>query len=385
VTAAHAVLDGPVPGYLGRVLDGDAPVGTCFQVAPGVLVTAWHVLDGIGAAAGGVPVRVDPLAGGQAFEAAVARLDRARDLAVLVSTVPLPATAGELAATDQMAPRAAVTVTGHCVIARAGRIARSLTTIGRWAGPAMWEDATPTGRMTAEALLPGMSGAPVIRDGDSAVAGVVSGRYNSADDWLKGTVWVARTEDLAALLAGVAEVTVRQPPLAGPVDLLLTVDADQVRLTGPAIGIAARHSGVAVGLAEAVNEMRRARDQVTLAARSLAGTQEAPGQLALGRASRLLGASFLPGPVADELGRVLAAAERAHQPVRLGLAVPPELAGLPWEALPDPDGGGLLALHPLVSIYPQGQCRSRTGAAGAAADHRGDRLPRHRRRPGAGL
>ena len=45
------------------------------------------------------------------------------------------------------------------------------------------------------------------------------------------------------------------------------------------------------------------------------------------------------------------AAQRAHQPVRLGLAVPPELAGLPWEALPSPDGRGPLALHPLVSLY----------------------------------
>ena len=45
------------------------------------------------------------------------------------------------------------------------------------------------------------------------------------------------------------------------------------------------------------------------------------------------------------------AAERAHQPVRLGLAVPSELAGLPWEALPSPDGRGPLALHPLVSLY----------------------------------
>ena len=52
MTAAAGVPDGRVPGYLGRVLDGDgAPVGTCFQVAPGVLVTAWHVLDDIGAAA----------------------------------------------------------------------------------------------------------------------------------------------------------------------------------------------------------------------------------------------------------------------------------------------------------------------------------------------
>ena len=60
----------------------------------------------------------------------------------------------------------------------------------------MREDAVPPGRMTAEAVLPGMSGAPVIRDSDGAVAGVVSGRYNSADGWLAGTVWVARTEDL---------------------------------------------------------------------------------------------------------------------------------------------------------------------------------------------
>ena len=31
--------------------------------------------------------------------------------------------------------------------------------------------------------------------------------------------------------------------------------------------------------------------------------------------------------------------------------VPPELAGLPWEALPRPDGRGPLALHPLVSLF----------------------------------
>ncbi len=65
-----------MPGYLGRVLDSDGdPVGTCFQVAPGVLVTAWHVLDEIGAAAEGAEVRLDPLAGGEPLTAAVARLD----------------------------------------------------------------------------------------------------------------------------------------------------------------------------------------------------------------------------------------------------------------------------------------------------------------------
>jgi tetratricopeptide (TPR) repeat protein len=70
------------------------------------------------------------------------------------------------------------------------------------------------------------------------------------------------------------------------------------------------------------------------------------------RAGRLLGESFLPGPVAGELGRVLERARRAHQPVRVGLVVPPGLAGLPWEALPSP-GGGPLVLDPLISLYRQ--------------------------------
>ena len=210
MTAAAEVPAAPVPGYLGRVLDGGGnPVGTCFQVAPGVLVTAWHVLNVIGAAADGARVRIDPLAGGEAFDAAVKRLDQAHDLGVLVAERHLSAMAGELTATDQMAPRTAVTVMGYSVITDSGRIARSLTTIGRWTGPATWEDAPPAGRMTAEALMPGMSGAPVIRDSDGAVAGVVSGRYNSADGWLAGTVWVVRTEDLAALLNGIVEVTMR--------------------------------------------------------------------------------------------------------------------------------------------------------------------------------
>ena len=110
MTAAAGVADARVPGYLGRVLDGDgAPVGTCFQVAPGVLVTAWHVLDDIGAAAENARVRIDPLAGGEAFDAAVARLDPLRDLAVLTSAAGLPAVAGPLTATDQMPLR----VHGH--------------------------------------------------------------------------------------------------------------------------------------------------------------------------------------------------------------------------------------------------------------------------------
>jgi len=53
-------------------------------------------------------VRADPLAGGGALGAVVARLDQPHDLAVLACEGHLPGTAGVLAATDQMAPRTAV-------------------------------------------------------------------------------------------------------------------------------------------------------------------------------------------------------------------------------------------------------------------------------------
>ena len=345
-------LGSPVPAYLGRILNAEgAPAGTCFQVSAGVLVTAWHVLEAIGAATGGAAVTVDPLAGGETFTAAVGRLDQSHDLAVLTCPVRLPAAAGNLTATDSMAPGSEVRVAGYGVIDDPGRMSRALTTIGRWTGLAMWEDAMPVGRMTAEALMPGMSGAPVIRASDGAVAGVVSGRYNTADGWLAGTVWVARTEDLLPLLDGVAEVGFWQPPLAGAVDVLLTVTAAQVELTGAGINVTAGHGGVRPGLVEAVHESRRARDRAGLAARTEADTAEQLGQLGLSRAGQLLGESFLPGPVSGELGRVLTAAKRAHQPVHLGLAVPADLAGLPWEMLPSPDGAGPLVLQELVSFY----------------------------------
>jgi S1-C subfamily serine protease len=95
MAVGSGVSDGRVPGYLGRILDGDGgPVGTCFQVAPGVLVTACHVLNDIGAAADDARVAVDPLAGGEAFGAAVVRMDPLRDLAVLAADAGLPAVAG---------------------------------------------------------------------------------------------------------------------------------------------------------------------------------------------------------------------------------------------------------------------------------------------------
>jgi len=200
---------------------------------------------------------------------------------------------------------------------------------------------------------------PVIRTSDGTVAGLVSGRYNSVDGWLAGTVWVVRTEDLAALLNGVTAIAVKELLMAGPVDLLLTVAESTVQLTGTGLNVIADHGGVRPGLLEAVQEMRRSRSRSGLAVRAEGEAQMLVSDLPLERAGRLLGESFLSKPVAEGLGRVLAAAEREHQPVRLGLAVPAQLAGLPWETLPVPDGRGPLALHPLVSMY------RRAEAAGA--------------------
>jgi hypothetical protein len=56
--------DQRVPGYLGRVLDADgAAVGTRFQVTPGVLITAWHVLSDLNVGDEGATVAVDALDG----------------------------------------------------------------------------------------------------------------------------------------------------------------------------------------------------------------------------------------------------------------------------------------------------------------------------------
>ncbi|HVE96396.1 MAG TPA: hypothetical protein VNA67_05385 [Pseudonocardiaceae bacterium] len=83
--------DQRVPGYFGRVLDTDgAAVGTCFQVSPSVLITAWHVLNDLNAAGGeGATVAVDALDGASGSATAeVLRIDPVHDLAVLRRTEP---------------------------------------------------------------------------------------------------------------------------------------------------------------------------------------------------------------------------------------------------------------------------------------------------------
>jgi hypothetical protein len=62
--------------------------------------------------------------------------------------------------------------------------------------------------------MKGMSGAPVL-SGNFAV-GIVSARYNSADEWARNSVWVARTEDLTPLLSGLDDIVAPQSGNAEP-------------------------------------------------------------------------------------------------------------------------------------------------------------------------
>ncbi|WP_433043107.1 tetratricopeptide repeat protein [Dactylosporangium sp. CS-033363] len=317
-----------VPGYefLGHVLDGGgAPVGTCFQVSPGVLVTALHVLADVG-----VP-RIAPVGGGPAHEAAVVRVDEVHDLAVLRIPAPLDRSSPALALSDAVAANVPIAAGGFARVEDGGHEYGFVASGGHWRGPAL-RDGVLWARLQADAVLPGMSGAPVLRAADRAVVGVVSGRYNTQDGWLAGAVWVARTEDLLPLLDGLAAtVADEELPPGTLLDLVLAVSPAEVRLSGSGEDVTAPHRGVSPGLANALHDLRRRP-----AAQRLAGD--------------LLAESFLPVPVAQALARVLRRARQAHVPVRVGIDAPGWWA-LPWEILPEPVTGRPLVLHDLVAVY----------------------------------
>ncbi|WP_169797561.1 trypsin-like peptidase domain-containing protein, partial [Skermania pinensis] len=199
-----------VPGYLGRVLDhAGAPIGTCFQVRAGVLVTAWHVLNDLGVGDVGGVVRVDALAGGvEPFPATVQRVDPVHDLAVLTTTGALGSDVVGWSATDWVERRTPVTVTGVVGMSDPEHSHRHLDALGEWSGGLTRDDQVPLGRLSASAVMRGMGGAPVRRNSDDVVVGVVSARYNSVDGWLRDSVMIARVENLEPLLAGVVEIEV---------------------------------------------------------------------------------------------------------------------------------------------------------------------------------
>jgi hypothetical protein len=208
--------DGRVAGFLGRILDDSgAPRGTCFQLDPaGIAATAWHVLDDLGAGEVGAAVTVDPLQGGDSRAAVVVAADPVHDLAVLRLAAPLAATVAGLQSTDEVALHTDLVVTALADV----QTDRHLDSPGRWAGGTIRDDQVPLGRMLVDRVQRGMGGAPVLT-ADLRAVGVVSARYNGIDGWLRDSVWVARTENLAALLAGVSTLAVTQRPRTGSVEL----------------------------------------------------------------------------------------------------------------------------------------------------------------------
>lgn len=190
--------DDRVPGYLGRVLDAEnGPVGTCFQVVPGVLVTAWHVLRDAGVGDLGDVVRVDPLGGGEGFAARVVHADQLHDLGLMRAESSLTDVVPGLVDSDRTRVRTEVMVTG-CADLRDAHQYQFLDAPGQWAGGTTRDDGVRLGRLSAGGVMRGMSGAPVLSD--DGVVGVVRARYNTDDGWGRDTVWVARTEDLEPLL-----------------------------------------------------------------------------------------------------------------------------------------------------------------------------------------
>ncbi|WP_037499935.1 CHAT domain-containing protein, partial [Solirubrobacter soli] len=344
--------DWRVPGHLGRILDLDgAPAGTCFQLVTGVVATAWHVLAAVGAGEVGASVVVDPLRGGPERVGEVVAVDPVADLAVVRLDVPLEGSVSRIAATDEARMTEAVVITGVSRVEDPGHEHRYLDAAGTWAGGTLRDEQLPLGRVRSQDVLPGMSGAPVRRADGDAVLGVVSGRYNSTDGWLRDSVWVARCERLAALCTGVAEVDVERAAAKGPVDVVLEVDDRRVRLVSGGIDVTAEHRGVGFGLSDAVDEIRRARVRAGLAREPIPAVADAPGSVALDRASELLGKSFLPGEVSSALTRRLEESEAAHEALRIGVRCTGVLARLPWEALPDRRSQEPLALRPLVNVH----------------------------------
>lgn len=356
-TSVGGVVDNRVAGYLGRLLKDTQPVGTCFQVADGIFVTALHVLEQVGATEVGDSVCLDALAGGiEPFSATVTRVHLSHDLAVVESQQTLPTSVAGWAASDSLPLDTPVEATGTSAFADPGHTHRQIDAPGIWAGGTMRDDHIPLGRMRSSDIVPGMSGAPVLRQSDQSVVGIVSARYNSADGWLRDTVWVTRSEDAQALLRDIANVHLDSAELSpNSFDLTLTVDISEVRLKGAHIDISAYHQGLTPGLRNTLAEVNRERAR----AASTSSTRTLPHHIpnsdpaeifSLRRAGELAGESFLLPNLSFKLAELLREAVQLHQPVRIGID-PGPFGAVPWEAIPEPVTGQPLALHPLVHLY----------------------------------
>ncbi|WP_432197654.1 trypsin-like peptidase domain-containing protein [Streptomyces sp. bgisy027] len=175
------------------------PTATCFAVAPLIVVTASHVLDDLSAEVGD-NVEVGVLDGAEApVSATVLAKDQISDLAILRANRECFEPITGVVLSDSVLPFTKVIVTGVADIPDKHKY-EWLDAAGEWQGSAQRAGVAHLGRLESKAVMRGMSGAPVRRSDDGLLLGIVSSRYNSQDDWLRDSVWVARTEHLMQLL-----------------------------------------------------------------------------------------------------------------------------------------------------------------------------------------
>lgn len=192
-----------VPPYLGRVstLDGE-PLGTCFQLDNGVFATSFHVAQGASPTSQGRLLIQCCQGTGPPIEARPERVSRKIDLAVLRSSGAFRESVASFVRSDDSAVDAPVVVTS-AAMDRTGMAYSSVE--GLWRGVVTGSGSVPVGRIEGITIVPGMSGAPVIRVSDGAVVGMVAGSQPALGNEFASSILIARTEDVADLLRGILQ------------------------------------------------------------------------------------------------------------------------------------------------------------------------------------
>jgi DNA-binding CsgD family transcriptional regulator/tetratricopeptide (TPR) repeat protein len=187
---------GPVERSIGMIMNRRtmSPIGTCFQLRPGVLATTADVLDTLNAGIG-AEVWVQPLTDDHPRVATITSVDRSRDVAILAAEISLPGSAGPLAVADETTPGSDVEIVSVASPGTGGSATRA--TLGHWRGTGQ-VDGQRLGRVAVPGAFPWMRGSPVVRIHDGAIIGMVSGRHNSAEQWLRDSIFVVAGDDLAA-------------------------------------------------------------------------------------------------------------------------------------------------------------------------------------------
>lgn len=339
--------------YLARVRAPNGRViGTAFQIVPGVLVTAWHVLEDSDAPDSGDSVVVSRFESDDDLVGTVLEVDREYDVATVRIEKPLDASVSELVSTWSLRMNEPLEIQGVAHIEDTLHDRTDVEMPGAWYGHSKQDDII-VGRMNADAVVGGMSGAPVRLRGTNRVVGVVTQQYHSGSAVMENSAWMALSDDLKRLVADL-DVDVTSVPPPDGWKLTLTIDAERVTLSGHGPSISEPHHGVGHGLRERLHDVRRARANAGGLQRRLEGDAAPnPVGLAMTQVSASLSEAFLVGAVGERIAAVLKEATAENLPVRIGIKAEGALASLPWEALEAERGRGPLALHNLVTLVRQ--------------------------------